>query len=57
LTDGERPDDALAPVAERVAMLEKAQLARLVLELARSDWRVLRLLRFEFGFDWDFDLD
>jgi uncharacterized Zn finger protein len=55
--DGDRPDDAIALIAKRVAMLEKTQLARLVVELAKSDWRVLRSLHFELGFGWDFDLD
>lgn len=57
LADGEQPGDALALIAQRVAMLDRAQLARLVAELARSDWRVLRSLHFELGLDWDFDLD
>jgi len=57
LSGGDGPGDALAPVAKRVAMLEKARLASLVLELAKSDWRVLRSLHFELGLDWDFDLD
>jgi len=58
LADGEQPGDAIGLIAQRVATLDRAQLARLVVELARSDWRVLRSLHLEFGLDWDFvDLD
>lgn len=51
------PADALALIAGHIAMLDKAQLVRLLLELARSDWRVLRSLGFELGVDLDFDPD
>lgn len=57
LADGVAPGDAIGQVAERIGRIEKTQLVELVLELARSDWRVLRSLYFELGLDWDFDFD
>lgn len=54
---GENPPDKIGEIAARIAGLKKQHLEKLLLEMATSDWRVLRSLSFSLGLEWYDDMD
>lgn len=51
------PPNRVGEIAKRIAGLDRPELEKLALEMATSDWRVLRSLCFALGYEWDVDLD
>ena len=55
--DGDQSPDRIGEIAQGISSLDRAQLAKLLLEMTTVDWRVLRSLCFALGLDWDDDFD
>jgi uncharacterized Zn finger protein len=52
---GHDPPDRFKEMAARLAEMDRSQLQRLPLEMAREDWRALRSLALVLGFEWEDD--
>jgi uncharacterized Zn finger protein len=57
IIEGAGPPDRIGGLAERIAGLDQAGMRRLLMEVATSDWRMLRALHYSLGLDWDEDFD
>ena len=54
---GEDPSDSIGKVAGQIAMLDRQQLEKLLLDMVTTDWRTLRSLHLVLDLDWEDDLD